>query len=71
MPKENEILSTSPFQYDRQRQKMGVQKKREGDEKTTYTPQTKNRSRDKKPKKKKTTTDIWSVLLRLSLRTLV
>lgn len=40
MPKENEILSTSPFQYDRQRQKMGVQKKREGDEKTTYTPQT-------------------------------
>lgn len=53
MPRGNEILSTSPFLYDRQRQKMGVQKKREGDEKTTYTPQTYNRSRDKKLKKKK------------------
>lgn len=40
MPSENEILSTSPSLYDRQRQKMRVQKKGEGGEKTTYTPQT-------------------------------
>lgn len=63
MPRENKISSTFPFLYDRQRQEMGDQNKGGGCEKTTYTPQTYNKSRyietKNTQKKSKTTTGIW------------
>lgn len=72
MPRENKISSTFPFLYDRQRQEMGDQNK--GGGRKQHIPHKLKTDLDisrlkTQQKKSKTTTEIWGVLLRLSLRT--